>query len=138
MKGGKVRLFYRDMDFNTIAINYITSGNVWSDGYVIRGGYLEQEDNHGPSVASYRNRLHVVVRSNVLAMGWTRRSYMASCIDPCLDGDWTRWVEIDGVADNSAGWSYLFPEDSHLVRADYFPQSGSSPALMTWRWKNSE
>jgi hypothetical protein len=133
-----VHLFYRDNYLNVVFKMFDRSAQTWTTQHAAYGAWLQSDDSYGPSVALYRGRLHVVANMDYSPIGLDDTVLTASCAYPCLNDNWTAWTEIDGTHDSSTQWSYLFPEDSHLLRADYVPAGGSNSAVMTWRWKNSE
>jgi len=138
---GDVHMFYRSSPYlNVVFRVYDDSTQTWSAEHTaVAEAFPALDDAYGPSVAYYRGRIHLVANTkHASPYGMTDGSYLRSCVYPCLGDAWTPEVNIDGNLDPSTRWSYLFPEDSHLLRADYVEASGSNPAQMTWRWKNSE
>jgi hypothetical protein len=135
-----VHLFYRNANLDVAFKRYDRGAGTWSAEHVVEIEVGGLDDAYGPSVAYYRGRIHIAYASDHVYQ-WSiplDSSYTASCEYPCMDDAWTPFQWIDGTKDPSTRWSYLFPEDSHLYRADYVPAEGENPAVMTWRWKNSE
>lgn len=135
---GSIYVAYKDSSLvaRFKILDYVNQ--VWSSAYqVYDGGSID--DPYGPTIAYYRGRLHVGIPHKYTSFpsnfnGW----YYASCDYPCTSGDWTPFIEIDGYNNPYADWVFLFSEDSHLNLFERTVAHGSTPAMMNWRWKNSE